>query len=149
VNSSMIGVPLLKHKDSFLGLSNSHFVFIFPMICFRFPIFSHVKWNDFIPNSIYPFRFYFFHLWKKNSEIYPMWAMFYQWPKIIKNLIFLNLLHCNRAFGFCHSYILYRLFLKVFVVRILGQKYFFKDSLWVFELFFSYETKSWNFFRLW
>ncbi len=35
----------------------------------------------------------------ENSKIYPMWAMFYQWPKIPRNLTYLNFFHHNRAFG--------------------------------------------------
>jgi hypothetical protein len=36
-----------------------------------------------------------------------MWAMFYQWSKIPKKLIFWNFLHCNRAFGSCHIHAFY------------------------------------------
>jgi hypothetical protein len=35
----MVGVPHLKHKDSFLGPPKFTFFFIKPMTCFRFPSF--------------------------------------------------------------------------------------------------------------
>jgi hypothetical protein len=31
----------------------------------------------------------------ENNKIYPMWAMFYQWPKIPTNFTYLNFLHYN------------------------------------------------------
>ncbi len=33
----------------------------------------------------------------QNNKIYPMWAMFYQWPQIPKNFTFKNFVHCNRG----------------------------------------------------
>ncbi len=42
-----------------------------------------------------------------NSKIYPMSAMFYQWPKIPINFIFGNILHCNKTLGFCVTHTFY------------------------------------------
>jgi len=36
-----------------------------------------------------------------------MWVMFYQWPKIPKDLTYLNFLHYNKAFGSYHIHTFY------------------------------------------
>jgi len=47
----------------------------------------------------------------------------------------------NKAFGSCHIHTFYAHWhIKVFVVKILGQKKLFTHSLWVFELFFSWDN---------
>ncbi len=48
-----------------------------------------------------------------------------------------------------HSYILCTLVLKVFVIRILGQKYLFRLSLWVLELFFLMTQNLGVFSKTW
>jgi hypothetical protein len=35
-----------------------------------------------------PLKVFFFTYESENSKIYPMWAVFYQWPKIYRNLAF-------------------------------------------------------------
>jgi hypothetical protein len=52
-------------------------------------------------------KYLFFIYENVNNKIYPMWAMFYQWPKIPKKNIFWNLLHYINAFGFCHIHAFY------------------------------------------
>jgi hypothetical protein len=105
---SMIMVPPLKHEDSLLGLPNSPFSSFFPWHFLHFTIFSHVKWNNFVPNFMWALKISIVFTYEsENSKIYPMWAMFYQCPKIPKNLTFWNFLHYNRAFGSYHIHTFY------------------------------------------
>ncbi len=70
-----------------------------------------------------PLKYLFFFTYEnENSKTYPMLTMFYQWPKIPRNLIFWIFLHYNKAFGLWHSYILYTLAHKVFVVKSWAKK---------------------------
>jgi hypothetical protein len=100
---SIIGVPHLKPKDSqsHLFLHFSHDV-------------SCISPFFFVSNEIILFqilyrllKFFFFTYESENSKIYPMWTMFYQWPKIPRNLIFLKKKHYNWAFGSCHIHTFY------------------------------------------
>jgi hypothetical protein len=52
-------------------------------------------------------KFFFFTYKSENNKIHPRWAIFYQWPKIPRNLTFWNFLHCNKAFGSCHIHTIY------------------------------------------
>jgi hypothetical protein len=62
--------------------------------------------------------------------------MFYQWPKILRNLIFWNFLHCNRAIWFLlHIHFMY-INTQGVCGKNHGPKEFFRHSLWVFECFF-------------
>jgi hypothetical protein len=83
---SIVGVPHLKHKDSFLRPPNSPFCSRNLWHVLDFPFFSHVKWNNFASNFIWTskFLFLFFTYECKKYKIYPMWIMFYQWPKFPK-----------------------------------------------------------------
>ncbi len=103
-----LGYPLWNIKDSFLIHSNSPFFHLSNNLSQFFPFFFHVKWNNFVPICIEASRISIFFTYEnKNSKIYPMWAMFYQLPKIPKNFIFWNFLHCNKAFRFCHTHTFY------------------------------------------
>jgi len=137
----MIGVPHLNPKDFQIHR------FFFPWHVIYFTFFSHAKWNNFLPNFMKASKIYIVLTYEsENNKIYPMWAMFYQWHKILKDLIYLNFLHYSRAFG-SYSYILYTIAHKVFVIKILGQKKLFRHSLWILEFIFPLKIKSWIFFK--
>ncbi len=101
---TQLGYPLWNAKDSLLGHPKSPFSSFFLWHVSDFPFFFLMS------NEIILFQILFRHLEYllfslmkiKNSKIYSMWAMFYQWPKLPINFIFWNFLHCNMALGFCH-----------------------------------------------
>jgi hypothetical protein len=68
-----------------------------------------------------------------NSPKFPKIWFFETFYITIRHLVLVTFIH------FIHN--------KVFVVKILGQKKWFRHSLWMFELFFSHETKYWIFFK--
>jgi len=43
----------------------------------------------------------------ENNKIDPMWAIFYQWFKILKKLSFWKKLHYNTTFDSCHIHTFY------------------------------------------
>jgi hypothetical protein len=117
------GCPLWSTKDSLLGLSNSHFSSFFLWLVLHFFFVSHVKWNYFVQKNLYASKIFSFFTYKnENSKIYPMWAMFYQWPKF-PNFSFFEIFYIVIGhLVLSHSYILCTLVSKVFVIRILSQK---------------------------
>jgi hypothetical protein len=49
-------------------------------------IFVLIKWNKFVPNFMQAFIVSIVFIYEsKNNKIYPMRAMFYQWPQIPRN----------------------------------------------------------------
>ncbi len=75
-----------------------------------------------------------------------MWAMFYQWPKIPKSLIFKKIQHFNKAFGSYHIPNFIYISTQGVCGKILGPKKclnIFYESL----NFFFQKTKSWIFFK--
>jgi hypothetical protein len=120
-----LGYSLRNIKDSFLRIQIHLFLhFSYDMSSIS-PFFSHFKWNNFVPNFIYAYIIsIFFTYEKKNSKIYPMWAMFYQWPKFPKFSFFETFYIAIRHLVLSNSYILCTLVPKVFMVRILGQTHF-------------------------
>ncbi len=119
-----MGYPPLKHKDSFLD-SQIPLFFHFIHELTYIPLFSPMS-NEIILFQILCklLKYLLFSLMKMRIlKFYPMWAMFYQWPTIIWNLIFWKKLYITIGKWFwSHSYILYTLAHKVFLVKILGQK---------------------------
>jgi len=67
---SMIGVPSLKYKDSFLGLPNSPFSSLFPWHVLHFTLFFHVQWNNFVPNLCRHLKYLLFSLRKVQITKY-------------------------------------------------------------------------------
>jgi hypothetical protein len=97
----MIVLPLWNIKDSLPRHPNSpnFSLFLWPILDFPF---------TFILNEITFFQMLYRHLKcllfslmkvKKN----PMWAKFYQRPKIPKIFTLIFFLHCNKTHGFCHT----------------------------------------------
>jgi hypothetical protein len=136
----MIGIPHLKHMDSFLRLSNSFF--------FHFPHdLSYISSFFLMSNEIILFqilykhlKYLFFSFMKvRTVKFIQCWAMFYiNGPKFPKKTFYIVIRHLVlvRFIHFIH------IAHKVFVIKILGQKKLFRHSLWVLELFFPHETNS-------
>jgi hypothetical protein len=81
--------------------SQIHLFFHFSHDVLYFTLFFNVKWNNFVPNFMSTSKISIvFNYRSGNGKIYPMWAMFNQWPKIPKKMTFWNFLHYNSAFGF-------------------------------------------------
>jgi len=103
----------------------------------------------FMSNEILLFQIIYIYITceSKNSKIYPMQVMFYQWPKLPINFIF-------EFFYIAIEHLVFVTFThfmyisnKVFVVKILAQKKLFKQSLYVLELFFFSRNKVLDFFQ--
>ncbi len=84
----MIGVPHLNRKDSFQGFPIFFFLHFSHDLSSISPLF--LMSNEIILFQILyrPLKVFFFTYESENSKIYPMWAVFYQWPKIYRNLAF-------------------------------------------------------------
>jgi hypothetical protein len=56
---------------------------------FYISLFFSCQMNNFVPNFILASKVSIVVTYEsENNKIYPMWAKFYQWPKIHKNLAF-------------------------------------------------------------
>jgi hypothetical protein len=145
----MIKVPPLKHKHSLLGLPNSPFLFsIFPIICLTFhPFFIMSNEIIFFQILCRLLKYLFFSLMKvRLIKFIKCEPCSINDPKFIEIWFFETFYIAIGHLFLSHSYILYSLTHKVFVVEILCQKKLVKHSLWVLEFFFQ-ATKSWIFFK--
>jgi hypothetical protein len=125
---SIVGVPHLKHKDSFLG--PPPFFFMSNEINLFQILYGHLK-------------YLFFSLINVRIVKFIQCGNVLSMAQTSQNFHFLKFCTLQYDIWFLsHLNIWYTLAVKVFVVKILKQNNLFRHSLWVLELFFPHETKS-------